>query len=83
VSEGVPVVCYGDGEEAPCFERVCPRCRRFIKMPEVVRLTLKPSNSPYYDATVNGFEPNATCSRCGSVQPDLVCYKGDLYRADS
>jgi RNase P subunit RPR2 len=46
-----PHVSYGDA----CFERVCPKCGRFVKPDDKAR------------PIPNSKEANATCSKCGRV----------------
>lgn len=58
-SENVPIVAYGErgDNEMQMYYRICPKCGRFVKPDDRVRL-------PEYQ----GNDPNATCKKCGRVQ---------------
>jgi len=58
---------HADEDEEPAFERVCPKCGRYVKADSTT--------------SVLGKEPNATCSRCGRVRMDMVGWSGDFERA--
>lgn len=56
-----PRVCYGEGEhEGATFVRICPKCGRFVKADETVRLT--------YDGPPEKGRPNATCKIHGRIE---------------
>jgi RNA polymerase subunit RPABC4/transcription elongation factor Spt4 len=55
MSEGKPLIAYGDGT---LFERACPKCGRFVKSDKHV--TINSAGQPV--------GPNATCPACGRVE---------------
>ena len=60
----------GDG---PVFERACPKCRRYLKLP--------PNISWSEDITglcTFHFAPPVVCKRCGPVQPEHIGWAGDF-----
>lgn len=62
-----PRVCYGEGEhEGATFIRVCPKCGRFVKSDETVRLT---TGGP----PVEG-RPNGTCKIHGRIEMPFEGY---------
>jgi len=61
-----PIWIYKDG---PAFERLCPSCGRFLKMPDIAK----------WKEDWNGmckFE-KIDCSKCGPVEPNHVGWDGD------
>ena len=52
-----PLIVYG--KDGPVFERVCPKCRRFIKFPKMMEWHRR------FDETCEF--PDVICSRCGPV----------------
>lgn len=66
-----PLIVYGSAEsEGPAFERLCPKCSRFMKFPKSFK----------WKEDWNGiceFE-TVECSRCGPVEPTMVGWSGDF-----
>jgi hypothetical protein len=66
-----PLIVYGDGDEdGPAFERLCPKCARFIKFPETMKWREKFNGGCEF--------PDVTCSRCGPVQPVHIGWASDF-----
>src|SRR5690242_12429006 len=63
-----PLICYG--EDGPCFERLCPKCRRFLKFPESYRWRER------WDGMCDFGK--IECSKCGPVEPAHVGWTGDF-----
>ena len=60
--EGVRRVVYGEGAT---FVPVCPKCGRFVKADDFIRVRMDEIDK----------KPNATCSKCGRVaMPFEGCY---------
>ena len=65
--ENTPTVAYHAVDDCiPLFYRVCPKCGRYVKADDAVRI-------PEYA----GNEPNATCKKCGRVQMDFCTWVCD------
>lgn len=64
-----PLICYGT--DGPAFERLCPKCARFLKFPDAIR----------WKETADGVCKFQTleCSKCGPVEPSHVGWTGDFY----
>lgn len=67
--EGTPIISYGPIAGENCymvFWRVCPKCGRYVKADEAVKM-------PEYA----GDKPNATCKKCGRVQMEFCTWDYD------
>lgn len=66
-----PLIAYGTKEDGPVFERLCPKCARFLKFPD----TMKWQENFHGMCTFADLE----CSKCGTVKPTHVGWAGDFY----
>lgn len=65
--EGTPTAVYGLVDDCwMVFWKVCPKCGRFVKADDAVKM-------PEYA----GNEPNATCKKCGRVKMDFCTWVCD------
>jgi hypothetical protein len=67
-SDEAPIWVYGD--DGPAFVRLCPNCKRFLKMPETI--TWKES----WDGICTF--PKIDCSKCGPIEADHIGWAGDF-----
>jgi hypothetical protein len=65
------VVVYG--KDGPVFERACPFCRRYLKLPLDVKW-----NEDITGLCKFRFEPPVECKRCGPVKPEHIGWAGDF-----
>lgn len=66
--EGTPIVTYDEIDGCyPVYYRVCPKCGKFVKPDEKVRII---------DDT-----PNATCKRCGRIRMEF-CTWAEAFEAE-
>lgn len=63
-----PICCYAN--DGPAFERLCPKCGRFLKMPETIAWRESSDG-------ICTFDP-IECSKCGPVQANHVGWSGDF-----
>lgn len=63
-----PIICYGD--DGPAFERLCPKCGRFLKFPAEI-------NWKQTFDEICTFQ-TIDCSRCGPVEPEHIGWAGDF-----
>lgn len=63
-----PIIAYGD--DGPAFERLCPKCGRFIKFP----------NRIFWKESFDGIctFKKIRCSRCGLIEPEHIGWAGDF-----
>ena len=67
IGENTPTVSYWSvSGDNPIYYRICPKCGRFVKPDDNVKL-------PEYQQD----EPNATCKKCGRVQMPFCCWEAD------
>ena len=64
-----PLICYG--KDGPVFERLCPKCARFLKFPDTIKWKER------FDGICE-FE-KLTCSKCGPVEPVHIAWSDDFY----
>jgi ribosomal protein S27AE len=65
-----PLKVYGSKDnEGPIFERLCPKCGRFMRFPETIK----------WRENMHGLceFQKIECSRCGPVDPAHVGWSGD------
>lgn len=70
MSDRVDAPLIGYGKDGPMFERLCPKCARFVKFPKTMR----------WKEDFHGlceFE-KVECSRCGPVEPAHIGWVGDF-----
>lgn len=65
-----PLIVYGAQNDGPVFERLCPKCSRFMKFPKRMK----------WKEDWNGMLsfPKIRCSQCGPVEPTHVGLAGDF-----
>jgi hypothetical protein len=63
-----PLIVYQSG---PAFERLCPKCGRFMKFPDTLEYRQN------WLSELCEF-PKLDCSKCGPVQPVHVGWAGDF-----
>lgn len=63
-----PLVVYDN--DGPVFERLCPKCARFLKFPQRIEYRTR------FDDTVTF--PKLECSKCGPVDPVHIGWEGDF-----
>lgn len=63
----LPLVLYGS--DGPVFERVCPKCRRFLAFPKEMCWR--------EDFTGRCQFPAVACPKCGLVEPSHIGWAGD------
>ena len=68
-----PLTVYGS--DGPVFERVCPHCRRFVKMPGMCGYRVTDWIGGVNEFWICG--PKPQCKRCGPVEPEHVGWGGD------
>ena len=69
----VPLTAYGS--DGPVFESVCPRCRRFLKMPPTCAYHVWWLSEQVKAFWTDGKKPQ--CKRCGPVEPEHIGWAGD------
>lgn len=63
-----PIWIYGN--DGPAFERLCPKCGRFLKMPEAIKWKEDWSGMCEFQ--------KIDCSKCGPIEPNHVGWAGDF-----
>lgn len=69
--EDAPLIVYGHERDGPVFQRLCPKCGRFLKFPQTIKWTESADGICLFQ--------KLTCSRCGEVEPYHVGWAGDFY----
>ena len=64
-----PIIAYG--KDGPAFERLCPRCSRFMKFPKEMEWHENGLGECRF--------PKIECSKCGPVDPSHIGWAGDFY----
>jgi hypothetical protein len=64
-----PIIGYG--KDGPAFERLCPQCGRFLKMPKEFHWRER------FDGICE-FQ-KVECSKCGEIEPNHVGWAGDFH----
>lgn len=68
IDREAPLILYG--KDGPLFERLCPKCARFMKFPKTLEWKV------FFDDRCEF--PKIECSRCGPVEPTHVGWGSDL-----
>ena len=63
-----PLIAFG--KDGPVFERLCPKCARFMKFPKKIKW------KENWDGICKFQE--LKCSRCGPIEPTHIGWVGDF-----